>query len=69
MLLKVKVFFTFFKVTEILPPVNISNTFSSENTWPIEAKFHVDTTWARGNESVLTGSGSPDRDGCHAHIY
>ena len=39
------------KVTEKLPPVNIfSNIFSSETTWPINAKFHEKPTWVWGSK-------------------
>ena len=42
--------------------------FSSETTWPIKAKFCVESL-GRGNESLYKWSRSHDQDGHHAHIW
>ena len=35
----------------------------------IEIKLHIELQRGRGNQSLVTGSGSLDQDGCHAHIW
>ena len=49
-------------------PSTISNVFSSETTWPIKVKFHVEPPKERGNKSLYKWSRSHDKDGRHAHI-
>ena len=34
-----------------------SNIFSSETTWPIEVKFHVEPPWDRGTKVCSNGPG------------
>ena len=38
-------------------PSTISNVFSSETTWPIEAKFYVQPPWQGGKKFYINGSG------------
>ena len=37
------------------PP--FSNVFSSENAWPIKAKFYVEPPWKGGTKVYINGSG------------
>ena len=36
-------------------PSTISNVFSSETTWPIEAKFYVQPPWQGGKKVYING--------------
>ena len=38
-------------------PFTISNVFSSETTWPIEAKFYVQPPWQGGKKVYINGPG------------
>ena len=38
-------------------PSTISNVFSSEATWPIEAKFYVQPPWQGGKKVYINGPG------------
>ena len=38
-------------------PFTISNLFSSETSWPIEAKFYVKTPWQGGKKVYINGPG------------
>ena len=38
-------------------PFTISNVFSSETTWPIEAKFYVQPPWQGGKKVYIDGPG------------
>ena len=38
-------------------PSTISNVFSSETTWPIEAKFYVQPPWQGGKKVYINGPG------------
>ena len=38
-------------------PFTISNVFSSETTWPIEAKFNVQPAWQGGKKVYINGPG------------
>ena len=40
-----------------LHPSTISNVFSSETTWPIEAKFYVQPPWQGGKKVYINGPG------------
>ena len=40
----------------------------SETTGPIEAKFHMESPWEGGDESLFKRSWSHDQDSRHAHI-
>ena len=46
----------------------LSNIFS-ETAWPINAKFHVEPPWERGNEILYKWSRLHDEDGRHAHLW
>ena len=38
-------------------PSTISNVFSSETTWPIEAKFYVEPPWEGGTKEYINSPG------------
>ena len=38
-------------------PSTISNVFSSETTWPIEAKLHVQPPWQEGKKVYINSPG------------
>ena len=38
-------------------PSTISNVFSSETVWPIEAKFYVEPPWEEGTKVYINGPG------------
>ena len=46
-----------------------SNFFSLETSKPIEAKFHVEPPYGKGNEDLFKWSMSLDQYGRHAHIW
>ena len=45
------------RLSVICSPSVISNVFSSETTWPIEAKFYVQTPWQGGKKVYINGPG------------
>ena len=45
------------RLSVVSRPSTISNVFSSETTWPIEAKFYVQTPWHGGKKVYINGPG------------